>query len=107
MAFRDLLSSWPKNQKAKSSTAAKTVLNRRGETIGSTARRDLMHVDDAAGHDTEFTLAESERRLRFALESARQCTWEHEINSGKTFHSSMWKSVLGYKPDELKDGGDI
>ena len=52
----------------------------------------------------EEALAYSESRLNFALESARQGVWDHDIRTATMFYSRMWRVMLGIPPDEAVDG---
>ncbi len=48
----------------------------------------------------EAALAESESRWNFALESAGQGVWDHNLNAGTAFYSRTWKLMRGLDPDE-------
>ncbi|MBU1305150.1 MAG: PAS domain S-box protein, partial [Alphaproteobacteria bacterium] len=52
----------------------------------------------------EAALAFSESRLNFALESARQGVWDHDIRTDTMFYSRMWRVMRGIPPDEDVDG---
>ena len=45
-------------------------------------------------------MAESENRWNFALESAGQGVWDHDIRNNRDFYSRMWKQMRGLDPDE-------
>jgi diguanylate cyclase (GGDEF)-like protein/PAS domain S-box-containing protein len=51
----------------------------------------------------EIALAESESRWNFALESAGQGVWDHNLREGKAFFSRMWRRMRGIGPDEQVD----
>lgn len=51
----------------------------------------------------EASLAESERRWLFALESAGQGVWEADIRNNSVYYSPVWKRMRGYAPDEFVD----
>jgi diguanylate cyclase (GGDEF)-like protein/PAS domain S-box-containing protein len=48
----------------------------------------------------EEALAHSESRWNFALESARQGVWDHDIRTDTMFYSRMWRVMRGLPPDE-------
>ena len=52
----------------------------------------------------EEALAYSESRWNFALESARQGVWDHDIRTDTMFYSRMWRIMRGIPPDEEVDG---
>ena len=52
----------------------------------------------------EEALAHSESRWNFALESARQGVWDHDILTDTMFYSRMWRVMRGIPPDEEVDG---
>ncbi|MBE0581626.1 PAS domain S-box protein [Devosia sp.] len=47
----------------------------------------------------EEALAHSESRWNFALESARQGVWDHDIRTDTMFYSRMWRIMRGMSPD--------
>ena len=51
----------------------------------------------------EDALAESESRWNFALESAGQGVWDHNLNAKTAFYSRMWRVMRGIGPDEEVD----
>ncbi|SEQ55397.1 PAS domain S-box-containing protein/diguanylate cyclase (GGDEF) domain-containing protein [Devosia sp. YR412] len=52
----------------------------------------------------EAALAHSESRWNFALESARQGVWDHDIVHDTMFYSRMWRVMRGIPPDAEVDG---
>jgi diguanylate cyclase (GGDEF)-like protein/PAS domain S-box-containing protein len=52
----------------------------------------------------EEALAYSESRWNFALESARQGVWDHDIRTDTMFYSRMWRIMRGIPPEEAVDG---
>jgi diguanylate cyclase (GGDEF)-like protein/PAS domain S-box-containing protein len=44
-------------------------------------------------------IAEAESRWNFALESARQGVWDHDLRTGRSFFSRMWRVMRGMEPD--------
>lgn len=51
----------------------------------------------------EAALAESESRWNFALESAGQGVWDHDLNARTAFYSRMWRIMRGIGPNETVD----
>lgn len=51
----------------------------------------------------EDKLFESEQRYQMATEAADLGIWDYIVDTGNTFYSRRWKSLLGYYPDELED----
>jgi diguanylate cyclase (GGDEF)-like protein/PAS domain S-box-containing protein len=45
------------------------------------------------------TIAEAESRWNFALESAGQGVWDHDLRTGQSFYSRMWRVMRGMDPD--------
>ena len=54
--------------------------------------------------EAEAALAHSESRLNFALESARQGVWDHDIVNGTMFYSRMWRIMRAIPPDAEVEG---
>jgi diguanylate cyclase (GGDEF)-like protein/PAS domain S-box-containing protein len=52
----------------------------------------------------EEALTYSENRWNFALESARQGVWDHDIRSDTMFYSRMWRIMRSIPADEQIDG---
>ncbi len=52
----------------------------------------------------EAALVYSESRWNYALESARQGVWDHDIRTDTMFYSRMWRIMRGIPPDEEVDG---
>ncbi len=48
----------------------------------------------------EEALVYSENRWNFALESARQGVWDHDVHGDTMFYSRMWRVMRGIPPDE-------
>lgn len=58
-------------------------------------------VDITPRREAERKLAQSEERWAFALESAHQGVWDHNIVTGEVYFSPTWKSMLGYADAEI------
>ena len=54
----------------------------------------------------EAALAYSENRWNYALESAGQGVWDHDIVNDSMFYSRMWRIMRGIPPDEEVDGDE-
>lgn len=52
----------------------------------------------------EEALAYSESRWNYALESAGQGVWDHDIRTDNMFYSRMWRIMRGIPPGEEVDG---
>lgn len=63
----------------------------------------VQAIDISRQKLAEVSLAESERRWLFALESAGQGVWEADIQNNSVYYSPMWKRIRGYAPDEFVD----
>lgn len=62
----------------------------------------IAAVRDISKHkQLEASLAESERRWKFALENANQGVWDWFVPEGKIYFSHTWKAMLGYQDDEI------
>lgn len=81
------------------STSKLPLRNSDDEVIGIVGVcRDVTsrkHAEDA--------LAESENRWNFALESAGQGVWDHDLRHKKAFFSPMWRKMRGIGLDEEVD----
>lgn len=49
----------------------------------------------------ETSLRDAENRANYALENADQALWDLNFQTGKTFYSKAWKSMLGYDDDDI------
>ena len=52
----------------------------------------------------EAALVDAEERWNFALESAGQGVWDHDMVNNCAFFSRTWKKMRGYEPEEELDG---
>jgi PAS domain S-box-containing protein len=50
-----------------------------------------------------LALAEAEARWKFALEGSGLGVFDWNMESGQVYFSRLWKSMLGYRDDELED----
>lgn len=83
---------------AEGDSASRAAL-RGGDLIARLAQR----FDDMAERMAveRSNLAESEERLKFALRGSNAGIWDWHLESGRTYYSPRWKSLLGYGEDEL------
>jgi len=56
-------------------------------------------IDIDAEKRAEAAMAEAESRWNFALESAGQGVWDHDLRRGMSFFSRTWKVMRGMDPD--------
>lgn len=78
----------------------------------------MLHFRDAGGGDVYFAIAHditdekaardeaaaAAQRWQMALDNAGQGLWDWDIAHGTVFYSQTWKTMLGYKADEIGDG---
>ena len=55
---------------------------------------------------TEATVTAAESRWNFALESAGQGVWDHDLRTGTSFYSRTWKVMRGLDPDAPVDASE-
>lgn len=69
----------------------------RGNVIGAIeCVRDITESKRA-----ENALRQNEERLRLALEGASDGIWDWDFNTGQTYFSPRYYTMLGYEPDEF------
>lgn len=76
----------------------------RSDTTGEPAYLITQLTSIELQKKAEEALATSESRWNFALESARQGVWDHDIRTDTMFYSRMWRVMRGIPPDEEIDG---
>lgn len=54
----------------------------------------------------EKELRQSEARWQFALEGAGDAVWDLDVAGERVYYSPRWKTMLGYRDDEIGDGLD-
>lgn len=63
----------------------------------------IVYNDISRLQISEEALAESEERLKLAVQSARLGLWDHNLKTGKVIRSREWAEMLGYRPEEIPD----
>ena len=67
------------------------------------ARRIVgLNLDITDRKSTEETLRLSEERLAYALESGSDGLWDWTVETGDSWYSDRWHTMLGYAPGELR-----
>lgn len=51
--------------------------------------------------EREHSLAKSEERFALAMKGSNDGLWDWDLKSGEIYYSPRWKSMLGYREDEL------
>lgn len=64
----------------------------------------LQLTNIEAQKQAEAALIYTEKRWRFALQSARQGVWDYDYRTDTIFYSDGWRLMRGYEPDEWVDG---
>jgi diguanylate cyclase (GGDEF)-like protein/PAS domain S-box-containing protein len=75
----------------------------RSDTTGRPLYTIVQIINIDRQKQAEAALAESESRWNFALESAGQGVWDHDIRSDGMFYSRMWRRMRGIPDDEVVD----
>jgi diguanylate cyclase (GGDEF)-like protein/PAS domain S-box-containing protein len=72
----------------------------RNERTGRPLYLIAQLVDIDRQKRAEAALAESESRMNYALEAARQGVWDHRVGTDTVYYSRMWKLMRGFGADE-------
>lgn len=83
-------------------TYKKPVIAADGTTLGTVGfARDISERKQM-----EQALAESEQRWELAVTGANDGVWDWNPQTGKVYFSERWKTMLGYRPEEIGDSVD-
>lgn len=77
----------------------KSVIGENGEIKEVVAVGRDIHIQK----QSEFALKESEERYALALKGANDGLWDQNLKTGEIYYSERWKSMLGYKDNELEN----
>lgn len=80
-------------------SSVSVLRNARGQPLYFT----VQTIDIDRRKRAEEALAESESRWNFALESAGQGVWDHDLKNKRAFRSRMWRQMRGMDPSEEVD----
>ena len=69
-------------------------------------RTSQLEFEMAQGNETREKLMISEERLDLATEAAGIGIWDWNLQENSIYLSDMWKTMLGYEPDELPNNMD-
>ncbi len=75
------------------------MLNAKNEIEGFIA----IELDITSKKEDEKKLEEARQTLKFALEGNQYGLWDWDVEMNKVSFSDVWKSMLGYKPNEIDD----
>ena len=75
----------------------------RSDTTGKPLYVIVQVIDIDRQKRAEAALADSESRWNFALESAGQGVWDHDIRKDDMFYSRMWRKMRGIPDSEYVD----
>jgi diguanylate cyclase (GGDEF)-like protein/PAS domain S-box-containing protein len=77
----------------------------RSDSTGNPLYVIVQIIDIDRQKRAEAALADSESRWNYALESAGQGVWDHDIRKDDMFYSRMWRRMRGIPDDEYVDPG--
>ena len=80
-----------------------SVSSLRSETTGNPLYAIVQIINIDKQKQAEAALAASESRWNFALESAGQGVWDHDVRADDMFYSRMWRRMRGFSDDEYVD----
>ncbi len=63
----------------------------------------MAHIDITQRKEAEELLRDREERLRLAMESANECSWELDVPSDRVDFRETAVELLGYEPCEVED----
>ncbi|KAF0203293.1 MAG: PAS domain-containing [Bacteroidetes bacterium] len=77
-----------------------------GDDSGHIIGRLYTFEDITESINSRDALAESELRWKFAIHGNGDGLWDWNVKTGEVYFSDNWKSMLGFKPEELKNNLD-
>ena len=77
-----------------------------GDDSGHIIGRLYTFEDITESINSRDALAESELRWKFAVQGNGDGLWDWNVKTGEVYFSDNWKSMLGFKPEELKNNLD-
>ena len=89
---------------ATTNRSAKPLLVTRQDEIGALIG-GFNHLLETLGK-REAALTESEFRWKFAIEGAGDGLWDWNVPDTTVFHSTRWKTMLGFTEDEIGNSPD-
>lgn len=75
------------------------MLNEDNEIEGFIA----IELDITSKKEDEEKLEEARQTLKFALEGNQYGLWDWNVQNGNVHFSDVWKSMLGYQPNEIEN----
>ncbi len=83
------------------------IVHEKGEAIVDDSEKSARIVgtiqDITERKRVEDALGKSEERYFLAVDGANDGIWERDLVTGEVFFSPRWKSMLGYKDDEISN----
>jgi diguanylate cyclase (GGDEF)-like protein/PAS domain S-box-containing protein len=76
------------------------------DEAGGISQAIVTFTDITERKRAEAALTASQARWKFAIEGAGYGLWDWNIQTGKAFYSSLYKSMLGFSEDEIGDTAD-
>lgn len=91
---------WQTNQVAYDDNSIKGVFEVHAFQT-SPGKMAAFFLDVTESHTMQSIIAQSEKRMQMALDAADVAVWDWNIQTGETYFSPKYFTMLGYNPDEL------
>ncbi|MBN2021838.1 MAG: PAS domain S-box protein [Pirellulales bacterium] len=75
----------------------------RSRTWELTLTNQLLEKEIAQRDRAQKALRESQERFELAMRGANDGLWDFDVETGKAYYSPRWKSMLGYRDDEIEN----